>query len=446
MLGGVDAMCVVVGAIIGVGIFFTPSRVADLAGGRELALVAWGLAGGVALLGALTFAGLGGRYNRAGAQYEALRDAYGNFVSFIFVWSNATLVQAGAIGIIAVVCVDHVLVAVGAPSGVSGARMLGLAGVLIGGVTLANVVGVRWGAGIQNVTVAAKVLTLLAVAALGAFGEPAAGAAATGRGEVGSLGLVGGVLAAMVPAFFSYGGWQHALWISGEVREPERNLARAIVGGVAVVVAVYLLANWAYLRLLGVGGVAQSGALAADVVATAWPEAGRRLVAGAVAISALGVLNAQLLSGPRLVYAMARDGRFFAPFAAVSRRFGTPAASVVFLGASGLAVLAAAASAGSDEVGRMLNGVVFIDSIFFALTGAALLVLRARTCEEDWPIGVPMYPLVPLLFVLGEVGVLVGACMDPRYRDVAWVAAGWVGVGAVMYWARFRGRNAPIGT
>lgn len=440
MLGGIDAMCVVVGAIIGVGIFFTPSRVAHLAGGRELALVAWGLAGGVALLGALTFAGLGGRYNRAGAQYEALRDAYGGFVAFIFVFCNATAVQAGAIGIISVVCVEHTLVAAGGDGAVGGLRMLGLAGLLIGGVTLANVVGVRCGAGIQNVTVAAKVLTLLAVAALGALGEPAPAAAATGRGEVGSLGIVGGVLAAMVPAFFSYGGWQHALWISGEVRDPEKNLARAIVGGVAVVVAVYLLTNWAYLRLLGVGGVAESGTLAADVVATAWPGEGRRIVAAAVAVSALGVLNAQLLSGPRLVYAMARDGRFFSLFAGLSRRFGTPAAAIVFLGVSGLAALAAAAAAGPDEVGRLLAWAVFVDSIFFALTGAALLVLRSRTREEDWPVGVPAYPLAPLLFVVGTIGVMLGACMDPRYSSVAYVGAAWIAVGAVLYWAMFRRR------
>jgi APA family basic amino acid/polyamine antiporter len=310
--------------------------------------------------------------------------------------------------------------------------LLTVAAALIVGLTAANVAGVRLGARIQNVTVLAKVLTLLAVTLLAALAAPrvAADPAAAGASS-----LVTGVLAALVPAFFSYGGWQHALWIAGEVREPQRTLPRAIVSGVLVVIVVYLLANWAYLRLLGAPGVAASNALAADAVAVLWPSLGRRVVAAAVALSAFGVLNAQLLSGPRLVFGMARDGRFFPVFGMLGRRSGAPVAAIAMIGAMSLFLLVAAGPAGVD---RLLSGVVFIDGIFFVLTGAALFVLRRRRPDAHRPMRVPGYPLVPLTFVLGEVGVVLGAYLNPEVRGATLIGLAWIAAGAVLYAVRFR--------
>lgn len=436
VLGGVDATSVVVGAIIGVGIFFTPSRVAQLVGSGSLALVAWALAGAIALCGALTFAELGGLYNGSGAQYAILRDSYGPLPAFLYVFCNATAIQAGAVGIVAVICAQNVGVAAGAGA-LEGAALVLLAAALIVGLVLANILGVRWGSRIQNVTVVAKVLTLLAVTGLAVLAPSRAAAevASGDAGITGGPGAVSGILAALVPAFFSYGGWQHALWISGEVREPRKILPRAIVGGVLLVIVVYLLANWAYLGLLGVRGVAESKALAADAVTTVWPGAGRRAVAAAVAVSAFGVLNAQLLSGPRLVYGMARDGRFFPVFGVLHGRSGAPVAAIGLIGGMALLLLLAAGLQGVD---RLLNGVVFIDGIFFVLTGAALFVLRRRRPDADRPMRVPGYPVVPLVFVLGEVGVVAGAYLSPEVRSAALIGAAWIAGGAVLYMARFR--------
>jgi APA family basic amino acid/polyamine antiporter len=439
VLGLADATSVVIGGIVGVGIFFTPSRVAALVHTGGLALIAWALAGAIVMCGALTCAELGGIHHQSGAQYRILRDAYGPLCAFLYVTCNATAIQAGAIGIIAVVCAANLGVAAlgEAPSG---PVVIELAVALVVLLSLANAAGVRQGSRIQNATVIARVAVLLAVTFLAALATPvhaappapAAPALAPGSAVV-------GVLSALVPAFFSYGGWQHALWIAGEVRDARRNVPRAIVGGVLVVVLIYLLVNWAYLRLLGADGVAGSRALAADAVAAVWPAVGRRAVAVAVAVSAFGVLNAQLLSGPRLIHGMASDGLLFPVFGALSRRTGAPVAAIALLGGTALLLLLAAGPGGID---RLLNGVVLIDGIFFALTGAALLVLRRKHPDVDRPVRVPGYPLVPLIFVLGEVGVVAGAYLSPDVRGSVWIGLGWITAAGLLYAVRFRERTS----
>lgn len=438
ILGLFDATCVVIGAIVGVGIFFTPHTMAGLTHSGPLLLLAWVIGGLIALAGALTFAELGGMYSASGAQYEILRDAYGPFPAFLFVFCNATAVQPGAIAIISIICATNMLVAAGqaAAPGI----VLGLALVLIVAITLANVLGVRWGSRIQNVTVVTKLAALVAIGAIAAlWGRADVAASTTIPGDFSGTRAV---MAALVPALFAYGGWQQALWISGEVNNPGRNLPRAIVGGVVVVIAVYLLANWAYLRLLGIGGVMSSSALAADAVAVPFPGPGRRAIAAAVAVSALGVLNAQLLSGPRLVYGMARDGRFFAAFARLSPRFATPVAAILLLSVVALVILVAIRD--PDRIDRhVLTSVMFIDLFFFALTGAAVIVLRRKRPTATRTVRVPGFPFVPVLFVLGECAALIGAYVHPEPRRAATVGAAWIIVAALVYWSRFSRRAGP---
>ncbi len=290
-LGLFDAVCVVVGAIIGVGIFFTPSKVAALAGSPGAALLTWAVGGGIALLGALTFAELGSLCERSGGQYEILRDAYGPLPAFLYVFCNATAIQAGSAAVIALVTAQYLGKAVtGAVPGESLLTLLSL--LLILGLVLANTAGVRWGARVQNFTVLAKTATLglLVLAAL-LFGGGRSGEPVGGTGISPSTSLLAGLFAGLVPAFFSYGGWQHALWIGGEIKNPRTNVPRAIIFGVLLVVAVYLLANWAYLHLLGFEKTAGSAALASDALGALWPGAGERVTAAAVALSAFGVLN-----------------------------------------------------------------------------------------------------------------------------------------------------------
>ncbi len=445
VLGPFDAIAVVIGAIIGVGIFFTPSRVAALVGSGSWVLVTWALGGLIAVLGALTFADLGRLYPRTGGQYELLRDAFGAVTGFVYVVCNATAIQAGAVAIIALVCAYNVaLAATGAGPGTLVSA--GMAAGLIVGLMAINIVGVRQGSTVQNVTVVAKLLTLLVVVAAALmFGGTDVSASVADVGTTVAppetpAAIVAAVGAGLVPVLFSFGGWQQALWIGGELQRPRRDVPLAILVGVGVVVSVYLATNWAYLHLLGQSRVAASQAVAADAVAVAWGEGARRVLAGAVALSAFGVLNVQLLTGPRLVYAMALDGRFFRPFARLHARFSTPVPAIVMLGGIALALLFLAGERGID---RLLTGVVLIDGLFFALTGAALLVLRGRApADAAGAPGRPYpgYPVTAALFVLAELGVVCGAFADPTVRGAAHVGLAWIVVAVISYYAWFRGR------
>ncbi len=435
-------MSVVIGAIIGVGIFFTPSSVARLTHSTPLALTAWTIGGIIALSGAFVFAALGRKYHDQAAQYVILKDAYGPAPAFMFVFCNATAIQPGAIAIIALICVDHIAAALrpaDAPE-LSTLSTTAMAAVLIFGLMAANALGVRWGARIQNLTVAAKIITLCAVGAIAIFAAPesvTSGAIPepeTPASDAGSA--IKGVLAALVPAFFAFGGWQHALWVSGEVRNPKRTLPIAIFGGVLIVVAVYLIANWAYLRMLGPDGVAQSSSLAADAVAVAIPGAGPRIIAAAVAVSAFGVLNAQFLSGPRLLFGMALDGRFFKPFAHLSPRHHTPKPAIALLGVAGLLLLILAAVISRDRVDALLTGVILLDSVFFGLTGLAWFVLRRKGVQG---ILLPGAAIAAGIFVICELALFAGSFLNSSL----WALFGliWIAVASAVYAVNFRSNN-----
>lgn len=441
ILGPFSATSIVIGAIVGVGIFFGPSQMARLTQSGPLLLIAWGIGGAIALCGALVFAELGSRYTGNGAQYQVLRDAFGPMPAFLYVFCNATAIQAGAIGVIATVCTQNLYTAAGsAPP--SGYALLAISAGLIFLVTLANIAGVRWGSGIQNFTVISKLAAIGVIIALAATQGKHAITEPPPPSSTPPPAAIAAVLAALIPAMFSYGGWQHSLWITGEVKDAQRNLPRAVIGGVLIVVIVYLLVNWAYLRLLGVGGVAASNALGADAVSSIWPGFGKRAMAAAIGVSAFGVLNAQLLSGPRLVYGMARDGRFFAPFARLSR--GTPVAAILLMAAISLVLLCISSIVNIesktklDVIGMLGTGAVFIDCVFFILTGVALFRLRRGAAPGTFR--APGYPILPALFVLGEAGALIGAYMDRETARVAWIGVAWIVAAAALYLARFRSR------
>lgn len=439
VLGPASATAVVVGAIVGVGIFFTPTSVARIAGDGDLAMWTWVAGGLVALLGALTFAELGGMYHRTAGQYEVLRDAYGPLIGFCFVFCNATAIVAAGTAIISIVCAENVAALAGGSA--SHSLVTFMAVLVLAGAAGANVAGVRWGAAIQNVTVVAKIATLLLVAALAVFAAPSSPPVVRGIGTVATDASMGARLfAGLVPALFAYGGWQYALWIGGEVKEPRRNVPLAIVLGVGIVIAVYTIANWAYLHLLGFDGVLGSRALAADAVSVAWPGFGARLIAGAVALSAFGVLNVQILSGPRLLYGMARDGRFFDIFGRAHPRFATPAVAISLVASIGVTLVLTAGKGGID---RLLTGLVLIDAVFFALTGAALVVLRRKRPNAERPARVPLYPLVPALFVLFECAIVFGAFQVEANRAAAWIGVLWILAACACYALFFR-RRATI--
>jgi amino acid transporter len=436
VLGPFSAMAIVIGAIIGIGIFVNPSQVASIAGSQNLALTAWAVGGAIAIFGALTFAELGGVYTRTAGQYEILRDAFGPLFGFVFVFCNATAVQAGAIAIVAFLSAKNLCVATGLSAD---SWIAPLAAAMIVALTATNVLGVKWGSLAQNTTVISKLMTILLIVILAiVFGKSSSGPPTTATAPSGSAWTL---FAAAVPTLFAFGGWQQALWVGGEIKNPTRNIPLAIVGGVLVVIAAYLSVNWAYFRLLGYEGVVGSKALAADAASTVWPSAGRRLIAGAVAFSAFGVLNAMLLTGPRLICGLARDGRFFSLFAGIHPRFETPVAAILALGGLGLAMLLIV---GFDRVGHLTTGVVLVDSCGFLATGLALIALRNTRRDIVWPFRTPLFPLVPTIFCLGEIGLIYGAWVEEKFRSAAYIGAIWIAAAVAIYWLCFaRRRKVP---
>jgi APA family basic amino acid/polyamine antiporter len=445
VLGLWDATCIVVGAIIGVGIFFAPTDVAQVTGSAGAALLAWTIGGVVALLGAFTFAELGRLRPFAGGQYLVLRDVYGRLPAFLFVFCNLTAAQAGAAAIIAILCAQNLGVLLyGADPG--GTWVVATACVLVVVLAAVNVLGVRPGARVQDATVIVKLATLAALVALALAFEPAAAPAAGVAAGGGANGA--GPAAAPVPltfaalfagvtiTLFAYGGGQQILWMAGEVVEARRVVPRAILLGVGIVVVAYLAANWAYLDLLGFARLREAKALAADAFSVASPGFGRRIAAGAVAVSAFGILNAELLSGPRLTWAMAKDGLFFAPFARLHPRFATPVPAILLL--AGLA-LALVVGLGLDRTDLLITGVVVVDGVFFVLTGLALPVLRRRVAVSErgpaWIVG------AAVLFSLLQVLAITASVLYEGARIVALTGLAWIAVGALTWALFFRGRK-----
>jgi APA family basic amino acid/polyamine antiporter len=321
--------------------------------------------------------------------------------------------------------------------------VLTVATVMTWALVAINYVGVRAGARVQDATVIAKLLVLgalVAVAVVVAMGHRVLGGETVLHGaSLAPLGMAApttfsALFAGVTLTMFAYGGWQQVLWVAGEVKEARRTVPLAILIGVGIVIVAYLTANWAYLRLLGYDGLCNAKAIAAQAFSVVSPERGRRIAAGAVAVSAFGVLNAQFLSGPRLTWAMARDGQFFAGFARLHSRFATPTAAILLLG-----VLASALTLGLglDRTDLLTTGVVVVDATFFALTG----LLRRRTPPGErgprWLDG------AAIAFAILELLAVAGSVLEKDARVVALTGLAWIGAAALTWLVFFRKPSVP---
>jgi basic amino acid/polyamine antiporter, APA family len=429
-LGLFSATMAVIGGIIGGGIFLTPSTVATRVGSASFILIAWVVGGLVALIGAFCYAELGARRPRAGGGYVYLREAWGPLPAFLYGWALLLVIATGAIAAVAVTFASYALALVGLSPRLTAPVAVG-AIVLLTGV---NYVGVKPAAVTQNVF---TVLKLAALAALIIVGLSFSTSTALYRPLPPSTapdGLWGGVVAlgtALVPILFTYGGWQQTNFIAEEIVDPERNLPRALVLGVVVVVAGYLLANLAYLRVLGPGGLAASSAPAAAVMRAVLGPAGSTIIAAGIAISTFGFLNLVILVTPRVFHAMAADGVFVPSLARLHPVYRTPTAALL-LQATWAIVLTL-----SGTFGQLVSYVAFGDWIFFGLTAAGLFVYRARDRLSAPGYRVPGYPWTPLLFVVAAVFVVASSVRASPMH--ALIGAGLIAVGVPVY--LLQGRN-----
>ncbi len=418
----------VIGGIIGSGIFRNPSVVPRLVHTGPLTLAVWVLGGAIAMTGAFIFSELGARRPEAGGGYVYLREAYGSLPAFLYAWSLLLVIATGAIAAVAITFANYAVALTGAD--VRATVPLAMAAVVL--LTGINYVGVQPGAITQNIFTVLKLVALAALIFIGLLGGGGQ-AAEAGPTPVppGSLTLAIG--SALVPVLFSYGGWQQTNFIAGEIRNPERNLPRAIVIGVAIVVVVYVLANVGYLRALGAEGLAASTAPAADAMGRLLGPAGTTFIALAIAVSTFGFLDLVILVTPRVYQTMASDGLFFPSMARLHPRYRTPSVALIFQAIWGLALVY------SGEYEALAAYVVFGDWIFFGLAASTLLVFRHRDRLAGAvapAVSTPLVPFSVFLFMLAALYVVIGSIASNPSNALKGAVLILAGIPVYWYWRR----------
>ena len=410
-LGVISTTSVLVGVVIGSGIFRVPAQVAAQVGTVGGTALIWILGAGITLAGALVLAELCSAYPQAGGTYVFLREAWGPQVAFLFGW--AKLLITGPAGLAAVCLVFAAYAATFVPLGDSGQRVL--AGVLLVVLSLTNIRSVRWTAAVQSLSTAAKVVSLIALAVLLlGFGNSGNGALSGPLSM--EIGGWGGFGVALIAVLWTYVGWVDLTYLAGEVLEPARTFPRAVAGGLVLVMLVYLLVNAAYLYVLPTADIAHSSAVAATAAERVFGAAGRSLVAALVMLSTFGSLNGTMLSNPRVFFAMAQDGLFFRSVAAVHPRYRTPYVAILVFMVLGLIGVS---SRTFEQLAEL-----FVLGIwpFYALAVGAVFVLRRRYPEATRRSVYRMwgYPVLPAGFLIASTALLVnGAIKRPLQTAVS---------------------------
>jgi APA family basic amino acid/polyamine antiporter len=429
-LGPFDATMVVIGGIIGAGIFLSPGVVAQRLETPFLVLAAWGAGGLIALAGALSYAELGAIFPKAGGQYVYLRDGLHPLAGFMYGWALLFVIETGAIAAVAIIFASYALRISGGPDG---ARVpIAISGIVA--LSIINYLGVKPGSRVLNVLVVLKViaLALLVGAGFAAAGHPGWWSDARECGATGSSTLVA-FGAALVPILFAYGGWQSANYVGEEIADPKRNLPRALIAGTIAVVLIYVSVNIVYLRALGLQGLATSTAPAADAARLSFGVYGNVFISSAIAISTFGFLNLSILAPTRVYYAMAADRVFVPALATLHPRYATPSLAIV-VQSTWSCILALS---GSYE--QLTNYVVFADWIFFGSTVLTVLTFRRSLPLSQRPADAfraPGYPLVQVLFVAVSAGVVASVIAAAPIAAAKGAALLALGVPVYFWYAR----------
>ncbi len=421
-LGLRDLTLLVIGTVIGSGIFLVPGAVLAQVHGSVLpALLAWIAGGALSMLGALTFGELSAANPRAGGIYVYLRDAFGAFPAFLFGWALFFAIGGGANAALATAFSANLAQVI--PMSTTTEKLLAVG--MIALVTIVNVRGARQSSNLQNwmTTVKVGTIVLMSVVLL-SLGRTSAGTVANLRSAGSDGHLWSGFGLAMLGVLWAYEGWQYATFSAGETIDPQRNFPRAFFIGLAALVAVYLFANLGYLAALTPSALAASKSAAAASVATVVGPGSAKLIAIAIAISIFGAVNGTILTSSRVYYAMAKDGLFFQKLAEIHPRFRTPAFAVV----SGSAWAAILAATGTFE--QLFTYTVFTGWLFYGIAAASIFVYRKRP-EHPRPYSVPFYPWTPLLFIVAAAALVANTILaQPR---PAAIGLGIVFLGAPAY-------------
>jgi len=419
-LSTLDAVALIVGLVVGVGVFRAPQLVAANTGSVEAFLGVWVAGGVLSLIGALCYAELTTAYPHTGGEYHFLRRAFGPGPAFLFAWSRSTVIQTGSIAILAYVFADYLAPVLSLDRSSSPILAVGAVVALTG----LNLAGLRHGKRTQVALTIAEILGLGAVVVAGLLlldgASPGPLPNHDGTIPVGlaELGL------AMVFVLLTYGGWNEAAYISAEVRNGKRNMTRTLVWAIGIITVLYLLANLAYVHALGIDGIAASDVVAADVMHAALGPWGATLLSIAVAISALGSANATIITGGRSIYALGQDVGAFQALGRWNDHSGTPVNALFLQGvlALGLVAFGAVARSGFEAMVAYTAPVFWF---FLALVALSVIVLRQREPDRPRPFRTPLYPFTPLIFF--------GAALFMLYASVRYAGSGaLIGVAVML--------------
>jgi len=430
-IGFPSAVLLVMGGIVGVGIFVNPAVVAQSLHSPELALTAWIVGGVMAVMGAFVYAELAARMPATGGEYVYLRETYGPLVGFLFGWTTLLVVQAGGMAAVAIVFARNLDVLLG-----GGLSQPAIVVAVLAVLAAINCLGVKAGDGVQAALGVLKFAAIAALIVAGLFIAPHAphAAPALAASSTPETNLVKSFGAALIPVVFSYGGWQTANYVAGEMKDGQRNLARALLVGVLTVVALYLLVNIACLRALGITGLAHDLTPAADVLHIVAGPLGGKLAAAAVALSAVGFVSQSMLTGPRVYFAMARDGLFFRQAAAISESSRAPVVAII-LQAVWTGVLAL-----SGSYDQILSYVTSMNFLFFGISASCVFVLRRRDRASGAAAGrgfrAPLFPWTVGLFIVICALVVIASFWTNPINSLVGYALMALGIAPYLYWRR----------
>ena len=434
-IGLFDATMIVMGGIVGSGIFINPYVVAQRVGSPVLILGAWIVGGIVALLGAFVYAELADRRPDVGGQYAYLRDAYHPAVGFLYGWVLLLVIQTGGMAAVTVTFARYALELTGWPLS---DRAVAIATLAI--LTVVNCLGVKPGARVQSALMVLKIVAIASLVAAGLLLVRTPHPVTTPvLDRPASFGLLTAFGAAMIPVLFAYGGWQTANFIAGEIKDPRRNLARALLVGVAGVIALYVLVNLVCVRVLGASDLAATTVPATEVMRRVLGSGGAKFIAVAIAVSTLGFLSQSILTAPRVYFAMAEDGVFFRSVARVNAKTRVPVVAIVLQSAWTIVV----ALTGRYE--QILNYVVSMDFLFFGLTATCIFVFRRREDAKSASgagFRIPGHPFTTVLFVAISWIVVVNTIY--RYPANSLLGMGILLLGLPVY-AFWHYRQKPQG-
>jgi APA family basic amino acid/polyamine antiporter len=415
-LGLFDATMIVMGGIIGSGIFMNPSIVARQVHTPFLVLGTWVIGGLFALAAAFIWAELATRRPEVGGQYAYLREAFHPVVAFVYGWVLLLVIQTGGMAAVAVTFsryfVDSTNLPISYPI---------MAAIVLAILTIINCLGVRAGSTVQSVLMVLKIVALVGLVGCGLLLGQAAPSPGGLLDRPATAGLLTAFGVALVPVIFSYGGWQTATFVASEIKEPRKNLPRGLILGVIGVVVLYLAANVVYVRVLGVSGLANSTAPASDAMRAVLGDFGARAIAAAIAISTIGFLSQSMLTAPRVYFAMANDGLFFKSVGAVHPRTRAP---IVAIAVQGLLAIVLALQ---GDYGSLLDYVVSADAIFFGLTACCVFLLSKRP-------RVPGHPFTTIIFIAVCWLVAINTVYQNPRNTLIGIAIMLAGIPVYWFW------------